>query len=122
MNISEQVKELRNLANYFQRQNRDYYTAPTLREAADTIEALSVKLQAENSSRWITDKEPEESGYYDVTVEAEINDEIVYVTENRCFHKDTGLWAQIDEPEFDIKEKVVAWKNKQVPYNPHEMR
>jgi len=67
MSISEQVKELRNLADYFQRQNRDYYTAPALSEAANTIEALSAKLQAANMERyynggWILceDRLPEE--------------------------------------------------------------
>lgn len=59
--ISKQVKELRNLADYFQRQNRDYYTAPALSQAADTIEALSAKLQAANMDNirgWITDRTP----------------------------------------------------------------
>ena len=60
---------------------------------------------------------PEESGYYDVTIESKINDEIVRTTECRCFHKDIKFWAESIEPEFAIDETVIAWKNRPEPYH-----
>lgn len=127
MSISEQVKELREYSNIslYARESR---ARELLKEAADTIEALSAKLQAANveqtaqdSGGWIPCKDgnnlPEESGYYDVTVESEINGEIIRTTECRCFHKDIKLWAELMEPEFAIDEIVLAWRNRPEPYH-----
>lgn len=127
MDISEQVKELRKAAKWF-----DSACFPEgvklANEAADTIEDLSAKLQAANEERsaeecggWILCKDgnnlPEESGYYDVTVESEINGEIIRTTECRCFHKDIELWAELMEPEFAINEIVLAWRSRPEPYH-----
>lgn len=73
--ISEQVKELRKVAENFREweYNRFY---DVISEAADTIESLSAKLLAANMERpsedcdgWIPCKErlPEETGFYMVT-------------------------------------------------------
>lgn len=125
MDISEQVKELRKAAKWF-----DSACFPEgvklANEAADTIETLSAKLadmerSAEDCGGWILCKDgnnlPEESGYYDVTVESEINGEIIRTTECRCFHKDIKLWAELMEPEFAIDEIVLAWRNRPDPYH-----
>lgn len=50
MDISEQVKELRKLEKQYQ-DSRFLITSRALREAADTIESLSAKLQAVNMER-----------------------------------------------------------------------
>lgn len=60
---------------------------------------------------------PEESGYYDVTIESKINDEVVRTTDYRCFHKDIKLWEELIEPEFAIDEIVIAWRNRPEPYH-----
>lgn len=54
MSISEQVKELREYSNIslYARESR---ARELLKEAADTIEALSAKLQAENMERSVED-------------------------------------------------------------------
>lgn len=49
--ISEQVKELKRLAEHHRDLAADYFTAISLSEAADTIEALSAKLAAANMER-----------------------------------------------------------------------
>lgn len=124
MRISEQVKELRNLAEYFQRQNRDYYTAPALSEAADTIESLSAKLAAANMERsdrhcgggWISceDRLPEEHKLYDITFENSVgihSDSAIY---NPYLKR--WLW-DADETEL-VENKVLAWAEKREPYHP----
>lgn len=67
---------------------------------------------------WIPVKErrPENDGYYDVTVQAELDGETVRTTEERCFHLDTGIFHPID-PDVEIG-KVIAWRHKTEPYNP----
>lgn len=49
--ISEQVQELRNLAEDIKCKNKEDNIVKTLQIAADTIEALSVKLASENMKR-----------------------------------------------------------------------
>lgn len=50
--ISEQVKELRKLEKDYSKTGFGFYrTDKVLRQAANTIEALSAKLQAENMER-----------------------------------------------------------------------
>ena len=81
MSISEQVKELREIAKNFKEweYNRFY---DEISEAADTIESLSAKLQAENMERsadcggWIPCKEmlPEERQLVWVSVEYKSGD------------------------------------------------
>lgn len=48
INISEQVKELRNIADYWK---DDYEPRAAMRKAADTIEALSAKLKVANKGQ-----------------------------------------------------------------------
>lgn len=50
MSISEQVKELRNMSSVLHDEKR-YAAEEIMRRAADTIEALSAKLQAANMER-----------------------------------------------------------------------
>lgn len=122
--ISEQVQALRDVAQAYQHNGLFLI----LNNAANTIESLSAKLAAENMDRsdrycgggWIAceDRLPEESGYYDVTIESKINDETVRTTECRCFHKDIEFWAELIEPEFSIDETIIAWRNRPEPYRP----
>lgn len=123
--ISEQINKLREAVKSY-RPYVPYYVIGLLHNAADTIESLSAKLadmdrSAEDCGGWILCKDgnnlPEESGYYDVTVESEINGEIIRTTECRCFHKDIKLWAELMEPEFAIDEIVLAWRNRPEPYH-----
>lgn len=125
--ISEQVRKLRDKAfAYGWVSNKEMESI--LLQAADTIEALSAKLHAANMERtaencggWIYCKDgnnmPKESGYYDVTIESEINGEVVRTTECRCFHKDIELWAELIDPEFAIDEIVIAWRRRPEPYH-----
>ncbi len=56
MSISEQVKELRNIAETFcEWEYNRFYNA--ISRAADTIESLSAKLQAANIERSVMDYE-----------------------------------------------------------------
>ena len=76
--VSEQVKELRRIANWVAGipEIDDYGDggiSNALRQAADTIEALSAKLQAanmENGGGWIAceDRLPEINHFYAVTI------------------------------------------------------
>lgn len=89
MNISEQAKELRELANSKEFEMHEPVTygfygkiKSKLLKAADTIEALSAKLQVvniENCGGWILceDRLPEKGGTYIVTAK---EDELLHVT------------------------------------------
>ena len=59
--ISEQVKEIRNMTNVLHEEKR-YAAEEIMRQAADTIEALSVKLQAANMEKLIEYENLEEQG------------------------------------------------------------
>lgn len=50
MDISEQIRKLKEFADEYAKCGR-WYVADTFKEAADTIEALSAKLQAANIDR-----------------------------------------------------------------------
>lgn len=118
--ISEQVKELRNLADYFQRQNRDYYTAPALSEAADTIESLSAKLAA--NSGWIPCGERLPEDGVDVLVWFEY---FRYGEYNRLFqtkgisHTFDGKWSGFVNGQSGWNQlRIIAWQP--LPEDYHE--
>lgn len=130
MSISEQVKELRNLADYFQRQNRDYYTAPALSEAADTIETLSAKLAAnmERSDRyygggWIAceDRLLEDGQKVLATHEGGLNPEkqvIEHIFKDGQFTLNWDMDTEIGSPTFGQRYmgEIIAWMPKPEPY------
>lgn len=77
MDISEQAKKLRELAADMEKYVGLRPKPHILREAADTIESLSAKLQAANTERaaedcggWIPckDRLPKEDGFYLATL------------------------------------------------------
>lgn len=124
MSISEQVKELRELAECYYSEIRHH--ASTITNAADTIEALSAKLQAaniENGSGWIAceDRLPDEDNVK-VIVSA-IWDGYEYTTESYFYH---GRFY--NKPYYQISagkiqesytgDKVVAWQPLPEPYRP----
>lgn len=110
MNIIEQVKELRAYSN-FSLYAREDKAKELLRQAADTIESLSSKLQAENMEQsadcggWIPCKErlPEDDGMYLITSKVLDKTEVQYV----FFQKNMDLficngiptaWQPLPEP------------------------
>ena len=130
MRISEQVKELRELAD-----GKIHYCewkkSEILRQAADTIEALSAKLAAANMERsdryygnvWIYDRVPtkEECGHWRgkflVTVYA--NEPTVMYMEYEYTEirgKEVGRWIWCDK--VNIPWEVVAWRKFPEPYCP----
>ena len=122
--ISEQVKKLREIADGINEETRRFthWSAKRLiLEAANTIEILSAKLAAanmQNDSGWIAceDRLPEENGYYEATVQSIINNEAIRTTEQRCYHKKEKYFASLINPEFDIDEEVIAWRDMPQPY------
>lgn len=129
MNIREQVKELRTIAEAYRRPpyGREIIgTEEALSKAADTIEALSAKLQAtntENGSGWITDRAPTKEecgswrGRFLVTVYANelktMYMEYEYATTRG---REIGRWIWHDR--VNIPWEVVAWRKLPEPYRP----
>lgn len=128
--ISEQVKELREYSNIslYARESR---ARELLKEAADTIEALSAKLAAANMKRsdryygggWIYDRAPTKEecgrwrGKFLVTVYA--NEPTVMYMEYEYTEirgKEVGRWIWCDK--VNIPWEVVAWRKFPKPYRP----
>ncbi len=110
--ISEQVKELRELAIEFNLDDKEEL-ATMLNGAADTIEALSVKLAAVNDGGWIAceDRLPEEGKNCLVTVR---------YTGFMGMH---GIWVKTGhiEPSSEwwgdcMGGEVIAWQPLPEPY------
>lgn len=128
--INEQVKELREIAHSLELfPIHDFTgTAKTIKRAADTIESLSAKLQAENMERsaedcggWIPCKEklPEKEQYYIVTI---INwgkkSTIEYcLFQNRKWYLVAdGSYEENTSWKEEI-ESVIAWRELPEPYH-----
>ena len=89
----------------------------------EDIENTLKLLHMEQSSTccndgWIAceDRLPEKSGYYEVTVQSIINNETIRTTEQRCYHKKEKYFASLINPEFNINEEVIAWRDMPEPY------
>lgn len=129
--ISEQVKELRELADGYKMADRPL-ASNTIYQAADTIEDLSAKLQVanmENGGGWIADREPEESGYYLVTYHEWSNGDFLpkfddtYV--KRLHYQKSEQFTGWNFPkcvdkraEEDMNVEVLAWCYLPEPYRP----
>lgn len=122
--ISEQVKELRIVAETY-RQIGKVVSAEYLSKAADTIEALSKKLQAanmENGSGWIACEERLPNNYQDVLVSGE---GIVMKAQfiNSVFEgEDPDFYAMLTDEKMigaeDTTFKALAWQPLPEPYRP----
>lgn len=118
--MSEQVKELREYSS-----NNCDYGARLAKKAADTIEALSAKLQAvnmENGAGWITDRVPtkEECGNYgrtfNVTVYANGLQTMSMKFEYETVRgKEVCRWRWFDRLS---PWEVIAWQPLPEPYRP----
>lgn len=135
--ISEQVKELRELADGYKMADRPL-AANTIYQAADTIEALSAKLaDMERSAEdcgggWIycSDGEnlPEESGYYLVTYHEWSNGEFLpkfddtYVKRLHYQKSEQFIGWNFSKcvdkrAEDDMNREVLAWQPLPEPYH-----
>lgn len=134
MSISEQVKELRETAELFDKIDDG---RRMLLQADDTIEALSAKLEVANMERsdrhygygWIADRVPDESGYYLVTYHEwsngdflpKFNDIYVKRLHYQKSERFTG-WnfpKRVDErAENDTNREVLSWQPLPEPYRP----
>lgn len=122
--VKESIKEYRDIDD----EKTTSITAYALEICVNLIESLMAKLDMENIERssndcnggWIYcgdgENLPAESGYYDVTIEAKINEYVVRTTECIYFYKDIKLWKKFIELELDIDEIVIAWRNRPEPY------
>lgn len=113
MNISEQVKELRNLATEFNLDDKEEL-ATMSNEAADTIEALSAKLAAVNGGGWIAceDRLPED------------REDCLVTVRYTGFMGMYGFWIKTGHVEPDgqwwgdcIGGEVIAWQRLPEPYS-----
>lgn len=103
--ISEQVKEIRNMANVLHEEKR-YAAEEIMRQSADTIEALSAKLQAANDelNRWHTDH-----------VNEKIKNPFAWTSTlicHNCDHKDEyieELEAELEELKASNMENGGGW-------------
>lgn len=105
--ISKQVKELREMADYWKSNGLEPQNA--LRKAADTIEALSEKLAAKNNNGWIPCNErlPEVNRKsYLVTYRTSKGK--YYVKE--LYYRYAGVW------EGRYNGDVIAWQPLPEPY------
>ena len=133
MSISEQVKELRKYAGFFKNDRIDGNLSPIFRNAADTIESLSAKLEAANMEKsdryygggWILSKDrlptKEECGNYRghflVTVYAsELKTLCMEYEYTTIRGKGVGKWTWCDRA--NIPWEVIAWKKFPEPYRP----
>lgn len=117
MNISEQVKKLRNIADCYYGEISSY--AGQISKAADTIESLSAKLaDMERSAEdcgggWIPCKErlPDKKGDYWIT----------YTYESyKHLRKCVGVSAFIDGKFTKCGINIIAWKPCDTPEPYHE--
>lgn len=109
--ISEQVKELRIVAETYRQIGKEL-SAEYLSKAADTIEALSAKLQAanvENGGGWILCEDRLPDNFEVVLVFTE-EKQIVTVA------RDGEDWVLYNQGI--IKERVLAWQPLPEPYRP----
>ncbi len=113
MRISEQVKELRELAIEFNLDDKEEL-ATMFNEAADTIEALSEKLAAVDGGGWIAceDRFPKRAGTYLVTSR-------IYFVPDHIDEPDNYIGVKITN--FSEKfgwncEEVLAWQPLPEPY------
>ena len=121
--LSEQVKRLREMSKNYPINIEINVFQQTLAEAADTIEALSTKLQAANMERsdryynggWIlcSDRLPENNGKYLVTYADDIVDNYVIV---RNFYN--GRFEPMPYSEENLGRKAIAWMPLPEPYKP----
>lgn len=124
MNIREQVKELRTIAEAYRRPpyGREIIgTEEALSKAADTIEALSAKLSAANMERsdryygggWIAceDRLPEKEGFYLVT----LTDRITDIADMRI---KKAFFSENHKNFMDYGSSVIAWQPLPEPYHP----
>lgn len=111
--ISEQVRKLREYSEIYAVNTEFILNFPMLgqllNQSADTIEALSAKLQAanmENGSGWIAceDRLPEEKGWY-----------LVYVKNQRPF---VAYFKGKTFPLNNHYHEIVAWMPLPEPYRP----
>lgn len=136
MRISEQVKELRELADGYKMADRPL-AANTIYQAADTIESLSAKLaDMERSAEdcgggWIYcgdgENLPEESGYYLVTYHEWSNGEFLpkfddtYVKRLHYQKSEQFIGWNFSKcvdkrAEDDMNREVLAWQPLPEPY------
>lgn len=102
--LSEQTKHLRELSDTA-RVNAYSFEAlsQSLKEAADTIEILSAKLEA-NDGEWINDEKPKERGHYFITTDTvlmgEVDSDVGY-WDGECWNTFSNVyaWKPIDFPE-----------------------
>lgn len=125
--ISEQVKELRKYAGFFKDDRIDGNLSPIFKNAADTIETLSTKLQAANMERseryygggWIAISErlptKEESIKNDnrfILDDGNMRYGGLFDYEKKCFVK-FDFWKGLVEDKC-----VIAWQPLPERYNP----
>lgn len=128
--ISEQVKELRDCVRRWQNFESVSSSEPfkLLSQAADTIEALSAKLQAanmDNGSGWIAceDALPEDGQEVLSTHEGGLNPErqvIEHIFKDGQFTLNWDMDTKINSPTFGQRYmgEVIAWMPKPKPYRP----
>lgn len=117
--ISEQVKELREMADYWRSNGLEPQNA--LRKAADTIEALSEKLAAKNNNGWIPcDKElppqPKENPLFENKPL-----EPYLVSLNKTDYPWRAFWNGKFFTDGWIKIKPDAWQPLPEPYKEEEV-
>lgn len=119
--ISKQVGLLREVANDYERLNVDRCTQKVLRDAADTIEALSAKVRANNlHGGWMPVIEPPKKyGTYLVTLKSMCGfprsvHKVAYGIIPGCRRK-VGWWFYGDHGT-EITEDVLAWQALPEPY------
>ncbi len=127
MNISEQVKELKELARKIKRMGttEELKSYKVIVEAADTIEALSAKLVAVNVSGWIAceDRLPKDGQKVLATHEGGLKPErqvIEHIFKDGQFTLNWDMDTEIGSPTFGQRYmgKVIAWMPKPEPYHP----
>lgn len=111
--IGQQVKEILNMAGILHDEKR-YAAEEIMRQAADTIEALSAKVAAANMEQseryynggWISvdDRLPEENGWY-----------LVYAKNQRPF---VAYFKGKTFPLNNHYHEIVAWMHLPEPYRP----
>lgn len=119
--IEQQLKEIRNMTSVLHDEKR-YAAEEIMRQAADTIKALSAKLAAENMERsdryygigWIAcdDRLPKKDGFYLATIDGEIAGEDKPFSGLAEF--ENGKWVD-DEDDYQC---ILAWQPLPEPYRP----
>lgn len=134
--LSEQVKELRKYSEFCLQYGNERRAKELMRQAADTIEALSAKLQEanmENGGGWIAceDRLPDKIGKYIIHVITGTGEDYVgmwlyerghHLSGRQYWIDDKqGYWASpyngdpINEP---LSKNVIAWQPLPEPYLP----